>query len=154
MPSGSRPILILAILFLTFLAALYFLNPPEDRTSSPNAEADRTAVLAAPGPDAAADYQSLVERIAEPSPTLAIGPNCAMTPLVLKLQKDASIKITNTDTIPHTVAFEDGGLFYLAPDYEKEIALASALSKTAGIHRYRCDDISKTENVGVVYIVE
>ncbi len=154
MDSKQRIFSIIATLSLTLLVALYFLNPPEERTSSPNAEADRKAVLAAPGPDAAADYQSLVERMAQPSPALAIGPNCTMTPLVLKLPQDASLTITNTDTVPHTVAFEDGGLFYLAPDYEKEIILASALSKAAGIHRYRCDDISKTENVGVVYIVE
>ncbi|MDO8520911.1 MAG: hypothetical protein Q7S52_02250 [bacterium] len=140
-----------ALALLTYLfVGNYRLNIAKEQKQ------EQQAVLVAPGntPDEAKSYWALVEKLAKESSTLTIGANCVMDPLVLKLGEGASVTLENIDTIPHKVAFEDGDTFILAPEYKKQIKLADAFSKTAGAHRYRCDDISTDKNVGVLYVVK
>ncbi len=143
--------LAVAIGCLILLAVFFFMRP-----SGPQAgvsDAERKRALTPPVPEQAADYESFVRNLAEESATLAIGPNCAMEPLVLKMKEGAVLTITNTDTVPHRVEFENGGVFYIAPQFPLSLDMTTTFGKNAGVHRYRCDDISTTENVGAVYIV-
>lgn len=144
---------ILAIAVVVFVA--YLLPPQATNTTDKTAEieAAKTIVLVAPPADSTA-YDAAVARLAKESDTLTIGVNCTMEPLVIKLTEDTSITLENIDTIPHTVAFEDGGIFVLAPNYKKAINLSTAFAKTGGVHRYRCDDLSSTANVGVLSITK
>jgi len=141
---------LLAVAALTYFAFLGW-SPSEEEVSAE----DRRAVLSPPSsdtPDGRKDYRSVVERVAKASDTLTIGEHCSMDPLVLRFTEGATLTVTNTDTLPHTIAFADGKVFVLAPGYKKQLDITGVFGKSAGIHRYRCDDISKEESVGVLLI--
>jgi len=147
----------LALLVVYLLSSGQFsLTQEGDGPTQPTTPTDeeRSAVLTPPASENLAEYEATVERLAKESSMLTIGANCVMDPLALKLAKEATITLENIDTVPHTVAFENGGIFVLAPNYKKELKIADAFSKGVGTHRYRCDDISHTENVGALYVVK
>lgn len=115
---------------------------------------ERGIVLSRPADVEKENYDAIVARLAVSTSTLTIGRGCAMDPLVLRFQENATTTILNNDAVPHTIEFEDGGIFILAPNYAKQLVITSVFGKSKGIHRYRCDDISDSQNVGVLYITE
>ena len=123
-----------------------------------NNQSSNRAVLTAPAADATseeqAEYVVSVKRLAEAAAVLEIGEGCTMTPLVLKLAEGETLTIQNNDATAHTIAFEDQNFFSVSPGRSREIDLMAIFGKGEGIYRYRCSDVDRENNVGVLYIVE
>lgn len=144
----------LAIIALAVFGYAFFLS----RSDGPHeiTAEERKRVLSKPAPNDAVEleaYDILADRLAVEAGTLIVKTDCAMEPLVLKLSEGATLLLRNEDDRTHTLAFESGGTFVLAPDYTKRLNVTEVFGKGSGAHRYRCDDLSTDENVGVLYIV-
>ncbi len=141
---------VIAVLIAVYVVATYW-QPGVPGISSE----DRRIVLVPPPKNTSEDraaYRAVVERVAKEADTLLIGEQCVMEPLVLRLTEGALLAIKNTDATEHMIAFEDGTSFVLAPGYRKELNITDIFGKSAGIYRYSCDDLSKDENVGVLFV--
>ena len=144
---NTKSIVIVLVLFILIIAVLVFLPPLTTR---------EWAVLVGPGqsasPEEKANYAERVKNEAKRADVLTIGVKCEMNPLVLKLKEGEMLKLKNTDIVVHTVAFEDQSFFTVSPGRDRSIDLAAVFGKGEGIYRYRCNDVSFDDNVGVLYI--
>ena len=105
--------------------------------------------LLTPPRDAIA-YQTKIAEVAVEAEAITLGTNCDVHPLVIKV-KTGVIKVRNTDSIEHVIAFEDENFFAVSAGGEREISTAT-LNKGPGIFRYRCGEQREGKNVGVLYI--
>jgi hypothetical protein len=99
------------------------------------------------------EYEKLIREIAFESQVLEIGSNCEMKPLVIKFRENDVLKITNSDSVQHTIAFENKNFFAIRSQATIEINLKNKFNLEKGILHYRCTDISSSESVGVMYMV-
>lgn len=111
-------------------------------------------VLQTPTEGTEAVYKERIKELAKATNILTVGKQCSMDPLVIELTLGEDLTIQNTDTVLHTVAFEDGNFFSVSPGKDRTINIEQTFGKSAGIYRYGCNDISFEENVGVMYVVE
>ncbi len=103
---------------------------------------------------AVATYEEQVKELAVPSETLTVGEGCVMSPLIIRLPENSVLKIDNKDSKVHTIAFEDQNFFNVSAGKVREINITEVFGKREGIYRYRCNDQSLEENVGVMYIAQ
>jgi len=117
-------------------------------------EEEKNIVLTPPQTGEEEAYNNLVKKHAVSSPVLTIGPNCEMDPLIIEITTEQELTIKNTDSIIHIVSFEDQNAFSVSPGRERTINIKQTFSRNADAYRYRCNNISMEENVGVMYVVE
>lgn len=143
-----------ALLALVLLGFAFFVPPRV--VPMPVDPVDRQAVLTPPGdtPNAQQEYSAMIDSVAKESSTLTLGTSCVMDPLVLKFHAGATLTIVNNDTVEHTVAFEDQNFFNVSPSGSRTLNISQTFTKGPGIYRYRCNDLSLSENVGVLSIVQ
>lgn len=120
-----------------------YYTTPEELLIPPNTQ-DSAAVAA---------YSEAVEEFAVPADTIVVTEKCTMSPLVIKLPENSTLRIENQDSVPHTIAFEDQNFFTVSAGKTREINVLEVFKKPAGVYRYRCNDLSTSANVGVMYIV-
>jgi plastocyanin len=113
----------------------------------------REIVLTPPTSETEKEYRAAVAQAAVESNKLVIGLNCAMSPLVLKLRRGATLTVINDDSINHTIAFENQNFFSVSAWKSRDIAITEIFPLDVGIYRYRCSDQATTTNVGVMYII-
>lgn len=115
------------------------------------------SLLVAPdatNPQAVEEYEEYVEEFAVETQTIAITENCTMDPLIIKMKASDMLKIENRDLVKHVISFEDQNFFSMAAGQVREFNVAEKFAKGPGIYRYRCNDVSREDNVGVMYFIE
>jgi len=157
--SERHPRFLILIGFAVFISAmnLWMMMTPVQRAivsdvTTINA-ADAQTLLIPPTTDAAV-YEQKVQQYAVQSDTITVSEHCVMNPLVVKLPQNSVLKIDNRDTTTHTVAFEDQNFFNVEAGQTRELNITETFGKGAGIYRYKCNDISLEDNVGVMYVTE
>ncbi len=105
-------------------------------------------------PEAVEKYVALVEVYAVESDSITIHEKCAMEPLIIKMKENSTLKIENEDAVEHTIAFEDQNFFNVSSAQVREVNISEVFGKGEGVYRYRCNDLSLQDNVGVMYVVK
>jgi hypothetical protein len=147
--------LIFALGIVLWLHCSVFENSVHE--SNQQQQLDPHTLLTAPdetNKEAFAAYSAQVAELAVESDTITISGACTMDPLIINMKNNSTLKIINTDTTDHTIAFEDQNFFNVSAGQTREINIASIFGKTAGTYRYRCNDISLEANVGIMYVTD
>jgi hypothetical protein len=95
-----------------------------------------------------AAYDKLVNRVAEENIPLSIGPNCAITPLALRVKEGDAFFIKNNDTVFHSITLV-GQMLPVAPGETREVIADFPNGPTK--YGYGCDG---TPDMGGVITVE
>lgn len=115
---------------------------------------DERKILKPPVPSASSEemaiYGSLVQKVAVASEKLAVGVNCKIQPVVVKVQKGANLELKNYDSTPHTIRFDEKRSFLIPAS--GSITAPVDFPKEVGMYGYACDDHSGP--AGIVFIVE
>lgn len=150
--------ILVAVVAVALIGIILYRSPVtpffDIATEAEISDAEKAIVLTPPGAEDTAAYTETVLRLAQESDTLTIGANCAMEPLVLRLREGAVLNIVNNDTSEHTIAFEDQNFFNVSAGGRRAINITEMFQRGEGVYRYRCNDISLDQNVGVMSIVE
>jgi hypothetical protein len=159
MLSKNQTIGIIIIIFILSLAIVFWVYNPhlarevKDKIVNPN-EQEKATLLSEPAVQAGDEYQALVEKYARDTQNLTIGPNCQMDPLVIKFKGDATLVITNNDSLEHTISFANQNFFNISPNGKREINIQETFGLNEGIWRYRCGDLNAEQNVGVMHLTQ
>jgi hypothetical protein len=94
-----------------------------------------------------AAYDKLVNRVAEENTPLSIGLNCAITPLVLRVQEGNTFFIKNDDTVAHAITLFGRALPVLPGETRDVIA---DFPNGPAKYGYGCDGTPSMEGVIVV----
>lgn len=98
------------------------------------------------------EYEETIAEVAVKTSTLEVGTRCEMTPLVIEISEGVPLTIKNNDSVSHTITFEDQSFFSVSGGRSREINIMEIFGKGEGTYRYRCNDVSSDENVGVMYV--
>lgn len=93
-------------------------------------------------------YDKLVNRMAEKNIPLSIGPNCAITPLALRVTEGGTFFIKNNDTVVHAITLI-GQMLSVDPGGTREVVADFPNGPTK--YGYGCDG---TPDMGGVIVVE
>jgi uncharacterized membrane protein YvbJ len=163
MLSKNQTIGIIIVIFILSLMIVFWVCNPQlarevkevkevkEEIINPS-EQEKTTLLSEPAVQAGDDYQTLVEKYARDTQNLTIGPNCQMDPLVIKFNGNATLVITNSDSLEHTISFENQNFLNVSPNGKREINIQETFGIGEGIWRYRCGDLNAEQNVGVMYL--
>lgn len=88
-----------------------------------------------------------VNTLAVESGTLTINKNCTVQPMILKIKKNNRLMVKNTDSVQHTIDFQDNSLLLSANGGTKEVLMGL---KGNTIHGFECD----SKIGGLFYIYE
>lgn len=122
--------------------------------------ADERAALNPPdGPDATEGERQahfdLVARTAVPSEELSIGPNCAVSPAVLRTKQGGEIQLRNYDTVPHLIVFNETSSFSVPAKKSISIPVTfGADSGATGVFGYGCDMSNGGGAVGMWFVTQ
>ena len=97
-------------------------------------------------------YEQQVSQLSEKGTVITMGPECDMSPLILRLTTGDSLQVHNTDGVEHVIAFEDENFFAVSAGDTRNINITTVFGKKEGIYRYRCGESTHNENVGILYI--
>jgi plastocyanin len=130
--------------------------PTVPDTSATQLEAQKKLLIApdTTNTEAVATYTTAVAANSVESDTIVVNTACVMSPLIIKMKEGAQLTIENRDTTEHVLAFEDQNFFAVSGGQVRTINITDVFGKGAGIYRYRCGDISKEQNVGIMYVVQ
>ena len=115
--------------------------PPDFPELSPD---ERAALDPPSGADATEaerrEHFLLVERIATWSEELAIGPDCAVSPAVLRTELGADLRFKNYDTEPHFIIFDENVSFSVPAGGQVVVPVRFGTgSGVPGVFGYGCD---------------
>lgn len=129
-------------------------NTPADSSNAPQLSADERAALTYPSDmteEAWNAYLAVVAKIAVETDTLTIGPNCALSPVALKIPLGKEVTLQNNDTVPHSIGFTES-LLYKAPangtltesslfqiPANGTLTMSIDFVSKAGVYGYSCD---------------
>lgn len=147
-----RNILIVVAILVSALFIWYFAGRWERGGSIGLISAEREMILNKPEEGEKESYLRTVERAAVRADVLELGAGCSMNPLVLELSANETLTIQNNDSVTHTVSFEDNSFFSVSAGRSRTLDLMKTFGKGEGVYRYKCNDLSLGDNVGVLYI--
>jgi plastocyanin len=141
---------------VTILGTFFYQSEQQENTETTVEKFDARLLLNAPdtaNSESVERYESQVKENAVSTDTITVGAGCSMDPLIVRLPENSVLKLNNVDATEHTIAFEDQNFFNVSASSTREINITEVFGKGAGIYRYRCNDQSLEEAVGVFYIV-
>lgn len=107
-----------------------------------------------PGAEATDDqktkYADLIQRLAQEAKVLVVN-NCEPLPVVISVRKGGTIKVTNENTVEHSIVVDPEHIYTVPAKGELSID-TDDFGKGPGIYAYGCD-LSNTA-VGVFLVVE
>lgn len=159
---GGRGDMVLGLLALAALVLGYFLYqklkvPAPKITTTNSAEtSDERAVLRYPARDVTPgewnNYLVLVAKLAMETDTVTVGPNCKITPVVVKtpLVSGKKLHFKNSDTVAHEIAFTNPPSYAIAANSTVDIPID--FKGVPGIYGYGCD--MSPNAVGLVQVLQ
>jgi plastocyanin len=125
----------------------------QEGTQTQNGTEERQ-VLNMPSKDASPEelqaHHVLVEKLAVNAGEVAIGANCGMSPIVLKIQLGKDVVFKNNDSVDHIITFTETRSFAVAAN--TSVTVPADFGQGVGTYSYMCD--TNTAAVGVVSVVE
>lgn len=148
----------LGAIFLLSASVLYLttFSHPKKGVENEGIIEDQQTLLVAPEHGTEMRYQRSVEHHAVETPTISIGKDCAVSPLIAKVYVDDFVTFHNTDSVIHVLEVSEektSRAIILPPDTLKVLDPREFVGNT-GTLRYQCTDRSKEVTVGVIYVEE
>lgn len=98
------------------------------------------------------NYLIAIAKVAVETDTITIGAGCSVKPVVLKtaLVMGKTVKVKNTDSVPHTLSFNNPPNFLVAANSTTEMPVD--FKGVPGIYGYGCDN--SPQAVGLIQVLQ